>query len=68
MPQRGPLGAGVVPSPTVQDGKVSSEDMIKALKVLQSVMSAEDFSKFEKMMLPPPKKGGPGETARAGAL
>ena len=37
------------PSPTVQDGKAPNEDMI-------SVLSAEDFSKDEKMVLPPPKK------------
>ena len=30
--------------------------MIKALKLLQSVMSAEDFSMCEKMVLPPPKE------------
>ena len=30
--------------------------MIKVVKLLQSVMSADDFSKYEKMVLPPPKK------------
>ena len=56
VPPRGTPGAGVKPSPTVHDGETPCEDMIKALKLLQSVMSAEDFSKYEKMVLPPPKK------------
>ena len=30
--------------------------MVKALKLLQNVMTKEDFSKYEKMVLPPPPK------------
>ena len=32
------------------------EDMLKVLKLLQSVMTEDDFSKYEKMVLPPPPK------------
>ena len=57
-PRGGPPGAGVGPSPstTPHDGSMQSEDMPKALKLLQSVMSEEDVSKYEKMMMPPPPK------------
>ena len=54
---KGPLGRDPpaapsnVPSPTARDGNAPSNDMIKAPKLLQSVMSAEDFSKYEKMVL-----------------
>ena len=60
---RGPPGAGVGPSPSAQEG-TAPNDMIKALKLLQSVMGAEDFSKYEKMVL----LGGKGEAARARAF
>ena len=43
------------PSPSDQEGTAPS-DIIKALKLLQSVMSAEDFSKYEKMVWPPKKE------------
>ena len=43
VPPRDPPGAGVGPSPSAQEGTAHNEDMIKALKLLQSVMSAEDF-------------------------
>ena len=33
-----------------------SEGMVKALKLLQNVMTREDFSKYEKMVMPPPTK------------
>ena len=66
VPPRDPPGAGVGPSPSAQEGTAHNEDMIKALKLLQSVMSAEDFSKYEKMVLP--SKGGKGEAARARAF
>ena len=56
MPPRGPPGAELGPSPSAQEGTASSEDLIKALRLLQSVMSPEDFSKFEKMVLPPRKE------------
>ena len=56
VPPRDPPGALVGPFSSARNGNAPSEDMIKALKVLHSVMSAEDFSKYEKMVLPPPKK------------
>ena len=58
-PRGGPPGAGVgdPPPPIPPDAVKSSEDMVKALKLLQNVMSKEDFSKYEKMLMPsPPKK------------
>ena len=54
-----PPGAGVGDPPlsTPPDASKSTEDMVKALKLLQNVMTEEDFSKYEKMvMLPLPKK------------
>ena len=60
VPPRGaPPGAGVgnSPPPTPPDANKSTEDMVKALKLLQDVMTKEDFSKYEKMVMsPPPKK------------
>ena len=48
VPQRGgPPGAGVgdPPLPIPPNAIKSTEDMVKALKLLQSVMTAEDFSR-----------------------
>ena len=48
-PCGGPPGAGVKASPstTPHDGEsMPFEDMLKALKLLQSVMTEEDLSKF----------------------
>ena len=61
VPSRGgPPGAGVgdPPLPILPDATKSSEDMVKALKLLQNVMTKEDFSKYEKMVMPPPPKKG----------
>ena len=57
-PRGGPPGAGVgdPPLPIPPDATKSSEDMVKALKLLQNVMTKEDFSKYEKMVMPPPPK------------
>ena len=58
-PRGGPPGAGVGdPSlPIPPDVAKSSEDLVKALKLLQTAMTKEDFSKYEKLvMAPPPKK------------
>ena len=55
VPPRGsPPGAGVgdPPPPTPPVGTQSSEDMVKALMLLQNVMTKEDFSKYEKLVLP----------------
>ena len=56
--RRPPPGAGVGPFPstTPYDGNMPCEDMLKALKLLQSVMAEEDFSKKKMMMPPPPKR------------
>ena len=58
-PRETQLGAGVgsAPLPTPPDANKFFEDMVKTLKLLQDVMTKEDFSKFEKMVMsPPPKK------------
>ena len=54
--QEAPPCAGLGPSPFAQEGNAPNEDMIKALILLQSVMSTEDFSEHEKMVLPPKKE------------
>ena len=57
VPPRGaPPGAGVgsAPSPVPQDVNKPTEHMVKALKLLQNVMTKEDFSKYEKLVMPPP--------------
>ena len=56
MPPRGPPGAGVGTPPAATGSPVASGDLLEALKLLQTVMSAEDFSKYEKMVLPPSKE------------
>ena len=54
MPPRGPPGAGVglPPAPEAPLG----EEMVQALKLFQSVMTPEDFSKYEKKLVVPPRK------------
>ena len=54
VPPRSPPGAGVGLPPAPE--APPSEDMVQALKRLQSVMTPEDFSKYEKKA-----KGGTGE-------
>ena len=44
------------PSPIPRDVNKPTEDTAKALKLLQSVMTKEDFSKYEKMVMPPHPK------------
>ena len=56
-PPKGPSGARVGPSPsTPKEGTVPNEDMVRALQLLQGVVTAEDFSKYEKMVSPPKKE------------
>ena len=54
VPPRGPPGAGVG-SPPTPDSPPSppSEELVKALQLLQSVLTPEDFSKYEKKLVPP---------------
>ena len=47
---------GDPPHPIPPDVIKPSEDMVKALKLLQNVMTKEDFSKYEKMVMPLPPK------------
>ena len=56
VPPRGPPGAGVGTPPAAIDSPVANGDLLGALKLLQTVMSAEDFSKYEKMVVPPTKE------------
>ena len=56
MPPRGPPGAGVGTPPGDADSSALPGDLLGALKLLQTVMSAEDFSKCEKMVAPPSKE------------
>ena len=53
VPPEAQPGAGVGPSPSAskEDG-VPNEDMMKGLQLLQGLMSAEDFPKYEKMVSP----------------
>ena len=55
-PPRGLPGAGVGTPPLAADSHAASDDLLRALKLLQAVMSAEDFSKYEKMVLPPSRE------------
>ena len=50
---RGPPGAGVGDA----DSSALPGELLGALKLLQTVMSAEDFSKHEKLVAPPSKRG-----------
>ena len=55
-PKQSLPSAGVGPSPsTAADTSVPCQDLMKALQLLQSVMSAEDFSQHEKMVLLHPR-------------
>ena len=56
VPPRGPPGAGVGTPPGDTDSSVAPGDLLGALKLLQTVMSAEGFSKYEKMVMPPSKE------------
>ena len=51
---RGPPGAGVGSPPTPETPpSPPSEDLVKAVQLLQSVLTPEDFSKYEKKLVPP---------------
>ena len=57
VPPRGPPGAGVGSPPAPETPpSPPSEELVKALQLLQSVLSPEDFSKFEKKLVPPKKQ------------
>ena len=56
VPPRGPPGAGVGTPPKGADSAVVPGELLGALKLLQTVMSAEDFSKYEKLVAPPSKE------------
>ena len=56
VPARGPPGAGVGTPPNDVDSAVLPGELLGALKLLQTVMSEEDFSKYEKMVVPPSKE------------
>ena len=56
MPPRGPPGAGVGTPPAATGSPVAPGELLGALKLLQKLMSAEDFSKYEKTVLPPSKE------------
>ena len=56
VPPRGPPGAGFGTPPKDADSAVLPGELLGALKHLQTVMSAEDFSKFEKLVAPPSKE------------
>ena len=54
VPPRGPPGAGVRSPPTPETPPLPpSEDLVKALQLLQSGLTPEDFSKYEKKLVPP---------------
>ena len=54
VPPRGPPGAGVGSPPAPETPpSPPSEELVKALLLLQSVLSPEDFSKYEKKLVPP---------------
>ena len=55
MPPRGQPGAGVGTPPAATDSPVASGGLLGALNLLLTVMSAEDFYKYEKMIVPPSK-------------
>ena len=56
VPPRGPPGAGVETPPRDADSSALPGELLGALKLLQTVMSAEDFSKYEKLVAPPSKE------------
>ena len=54
VPPRGPPGAGVGSPPTPETPPLPpSEELVKALQLLQRVLTPEDFSKYEKKLVPP---------------
>ena len=54
VPPRGPPGAWVGSPPTPETPPLPpSEDLVKALQLLQSVLTLEDFSKYLKKLVPP---------------
>ena len=54
VPPRGPPGAGVGSPPTPESPpSPPSEELVKALQLLQSALTPEDFSKYEKKLVPP---------------
>ena len=54
VPPRGPPGAGVGNPPTPKSPpSPPSEELVKAFQLLQSVLTPEDFSKYEKKLVPP---------------
>ena len=54
VPPRVPPGAGVGSPPTPESPpSPPSEELVKALQLLQSVLTPEDFSKYEKKLVPP---------------
>ena len=54
VPPRGPPGAGVGSPPTPESPpSPPSEELVKALQLLQGVLTPEDFSKYEKKLVPP---------------
>ena len=54
VPPRGPPGAGVGSPPTPESPPPpQSEELVKALQLLQGVKTPEDFSKYEKKLVPP---------------
>ena len=53
VPPRGPPGAGVGSPPAPETPpSPPSEELVKALQLLQSVLTPEDFSKYEKKLVP----------------
>ena len=53
VPPRGPPGAGVGSPPTPESPpSPPSEELVKALQLFQSVLTPEDFSKYEKKLVP----------------
>ena len=54
VPPRGPPGAGVGSPPTPETPPLPpSEELVKALQLFQSVLTPEDFSKYEKKLVLP---------------
>ena len=56
VPPRGPPGGGVGTAPRGVDSAVLPGELLGALKLLQTVMSEEDFFKYEKLVAPPSKE------------
>ena len=69
-PRGGPPGSGVgdPPPPIPPDVAKSSEDLVKALKLLKTVMTKEDFSKYEKVVMPLLQRKRKEKTQGRGAL